>query len=77
MQNGGTALLLAAKGGHVDMVRLLLEHGANTDVQDKVTRGEGCEGVSVRGRSWFVLLVCEFRVNKTDCALGLECMQRV
>ncbi len=72
MQDGGTLLCFASKAGSVDIMRLLLEHGANADFQDKVTRGEGCEGVSVRGRSWFVFLVCVCRVNKTNFALGLE-----
>ena len=35
-QVGGTALIWAAKGGHVDVVRYLVEQGANKDLQKKV-----------------------------------------
>ena len=34
-QSGLTPLLCASSGGHTDIVRLLLERGANTEVQDE------------------------------------------
>ena len=36
MQEGDTALLHAANGGHLDTVNLLLQSGANKDRQNKV-----------------------------------------
>ena len=42
MQNGQTLLMLAAFGGHCDVVKLLLESGAQKDLQDNVRRREGC-----------------------------------
>ena len=42
MQFGSTALMLAAFKGHFDIVKLLLESGAQKDLQNKVTRREGC-----------------------------------
>ncbi len=36
LQNGDTALNMAAHGGHTDCVRLLLESGANKDVKNNV-----------------------------------------
>ena len=35
-QNGSTALIDAARNGHADSVRLLLDAGANKDATDKV-----------------------------------------
>ncbi len=35
-QEGGTALMLATEKGHTDCVRLLVDGGADTDVQDQV-----------------------------------------
>jgi hypothetical protein len=36
MQNGGTALVYAAAKGHTDTVELLLQRGADINLQDKV-----------------------------------------
>ena len=36
-QDGGTPLYVAAAGGHMDTVKLLLDKGANTEVTDKVS----------------------------------------
>ena len=36
MQNGDTALILAASGGHQNCVRLLVDAGANTEAKNKV-----------------------------------------
>ena len=33
---GNTALSLACEGGHVETARILLDHGANVDYQNKV-----------------------------------------
>ena len=38
LQNGETALMMVAKKGEKEVVLLLLEAGANRDVQDKVWR---------------------------------------
>ena len=53
MQSGWTALHLASKKGHGEVVKALVEAKANVDVQTKVRRGWGqhCrdrEGVCVR-----------------------------
>lgn len=37
MQNGWSALMEAAEGGHLEVVRLLLRRGAHTDFADKVS----------------------------------------
>ena len=39
MQNGDTALTLAAGAGHPGCVRLLLKRGANKEATDNVVRG--------------------------------------
>ena len=50
-QHGQTALMWAAYNGRLDIVKLLLERGAQTDLQTEVTRGEGREGAPMgRGR---------------------------
>ena len=36
-QDGGTALMLAAKNGHSNVVETLLQHGASVDVQSVVS----------------------------------------
>ena len=55
-QYGRTALMVAAIYGHTDIVRLLLEHGADVNLADKVSAawqacscvdlraGDGCKG---------------------------------
>ena len=35
-EDGDTALIKACQGGHVETARLLLDHGANMDHQNKV-----------------------------------------
>ena len=39
-QEGRTALSLASYEGHSDTVRILVQRGANTDVQDEVGEGK-------------------------------------
>ena len=39
-QEGRTALSLASYEGHSDTVRILVQRGANTDVQDEVGKGK-------------------------------------
>ena len=41
MQNGTTALLAASRGGHLEVVELLLRHGASVQHEDMVIRGKG------------------------------------
>ena len=41
MQHGYTALMWAANRGKLDMAKLLIDRGAQTDIQDKVGSGEG------------------------------------
>ena len=52
MQNGWTALIEAACEGHLDIVKLLLECGAQKDLPDMVTRGKGREGAPMGAMSW-------------------------
>ncbi len=49
MQDGDTALTLAANKGHLDIVKQLLQHGARVDLQDKVMWGGTTLGVRARG----------------------------
>ena len=37
MQEGETAIIFAARNGHVDIVKLLMENGAVVDHKNKVT----------------------------------------
>jgi ankyrin repeat protein len=39
VQEGQTALIIAAQGDHVEAVSLLLERGASTEVADRVRTG--------------------------------------
>ena len=60
-QFGLTALFWAADEGHLDIVKLLLERGAQKDLQDKVRRREGC-GAAPMGamrRGWQIVCWCE------------------
>ena len=41
MQDGYTALTRAAAREHTDIVKLLVQHGADTNHQNKVSRDEG------------------------------------
>ena len=41
LQNGATALLVTAQTGHLEVVDLLLRHGANVQHEDQVIRGKG------------------------------------
>ena len=41
VQDGATALMVAAYQGNVQIVQALLDAGAKTDLQDKVPQGEG------------------------------------
>ena len=41
MQYNWTALMLAARYGHLEIVKLLLDHDAQVDMQDKVMSGDG------------------------------------
>ena len=44
MQDGYTALTLAAYKGYLPIVQELLNRGANTDLQSNVMRGDGVGG---------------------------------
>ena len=41
MQRGFTALIWAADNGHLDIAKLLIDRGAQTDIQNEVGSGEG------------------------------------
>jgi hypothetical protein len=51
IQSGRTALLIAARGGHTDCVRLLVERGADKeaadDVRDMIHRVMNCSVFSL------------------------------
>ena len=36
-QDGWTALMLASQQGHKEVAKLLIDHGANKDIQNKVS----------------------------------------
>lgn len=38
VQDNRTALMLAASNGNLDLVKILIEKGANVNIQDKVRR---------------------------------------
>ena len=61
MQHGRTALMVAADQDHCDIVKLLLESGAQKDLQDKVRRREGCGAapMGAMGRGWQIACWCE------------------
>jgi len=44
MQYGHTALIYAAKNGHLEIVQELLKRGADADAKDKVMQGDGVGG---------------------------------
>ena len=50
-QDGWTAFVLAAQKGHGDVVRALLEKGANADLQSKVSLVCVCARVAVEARA--------------------------
>ena len=37
LQDGSTALIKAAEKGHTSIVKILVDHGAAVDIQNKVT----------------------------------------
>ncbi len=55
-QYGETALIMAAKSGHKDLLKLLVDRGANLEARSRVSletvplRGGPCPGVRCRGR---------------------------
>ena len=51
MQYGSTALIVAARYGHPQIVQELLKRGANIDLQAKVMRGDGVGG-GVGNEGW-------------------------
>lgn len=46
----GTALMVAAKESHVEVVRLLLEHGADINAQDEYGLTNGMTALMVAAR---------------------------
>ena len=66
-KNGSTSLYCASSGGHTDIVRLLLEKGANTEAPDKVNeRGHSVCGVcwhnSLHLNEWTEILLYFFMI---------------
>ena len=57
-QNGGTALKMASQEGHVTVVRLLLEKGADVNICNKVCSYDFLYHVNVCGHSvsWLYIL---------------------
>ena len=56
IQNGWTALKAASNNGHHKVVELLLEAGANPDLQDKVrTEQDSGMHVDLRSGGWYIL----------------------
>jgi len=44
MQDGSTALIYAAKYGHLQIAQELLKHGADANAKDNVMQGDGVGG---------------------------------
>ena len=59
MQHGGTPLIYAAMKGHVSTAKILIEHGAAIDHENKVRRGE-----------WWSARLCGRGGCVVDCVLG-------
>ena len=51
MQFGNTALIWAARKGHLQIAQELLKRGATTEAQNKVMQGDGV-GVGVGNEGW-------------------------
>ena len=49
MQVGYTALMFSSFNGHVDIAKLLVQHGADMTIKDKVSRAKGVCGLVMRG----------------------------
>ena len=47
-QYGWTALMVSASDGHTDTVKALVQHGADINIQDKVSRGVVSRGWTVK-----------------------------
>ena len=52
-QDGATALTLAAKRGHLEVVRVLTEWGATVDTQDNVGKQGTVNGLALWFRSYY------------------------
>ena len=64
MQFGWTALMWASNNGHLEVVDLLIRHGARVRREDKVMWGKGWEGVPVWMRRVFLVIgMFGIRVN--------------
>ena len=51
-QKGRSALLLAAKRGHVEVMKVLMERGAHVNIQDEVIVSRNLHYTSLVPRSW-------------------------
>ena len=49
MQYGQTALMFSSIYGHVDIAKLLVQHGADMTIKDIVSRAKGDCGLVMRG----------------------------
>ena len=63
-QNGDTALIQAADEGHTDIVQLLLEHGADVNLVDRVSGA--CVGRAVGVSSRDMLNINEEKIDNKD-----------
>ena len=63
LQRGGTALMEAALHANYDTVEVLLKYGANTELQDKVSRVDGWVQYICRRLVWWAAYVRVSRVR--------------